>query len=100
LFSLGLSDFGLFSSLSLDFFEGETNDTLLDLDVSSLLLFGEFFSLDLLVKSSPGGGPSDSLGLNLGQPQLSALLGDEGVGLAVLGDELVTTARVNFVFGE
>merc|ERR1712005_46667 len=73
---------GIFISLSLDVFQGDTDDSLLDSDGSLSLLLGQLFSLDLLVVSSPGGGPSDSLSLNLLQEELSGLLGDEDASLS------------------
>jgi len=96
----GISDLIILISLSLDLLQRDTDNSLLDSDGSLLLLLGDLVSFDLLVESSPGGGPSDSLGLNLGKEELSGLLGKEEVGLAVLRDVSVTSAGVDLVLRE
>ena len=88
---------GLFGG---DLLKGHTNDLSVDSlgSLSSLLVVA--FGRNLLVESSPGGGPSDLIGLYLSLEHLYGLLANEGMESRVLGDDLDTLSWIDLKLGE
>ena len=71
-----------------------------DLSASSSSSLFDIGSLELLVLSSPGGGPSDHMGLGLIPVKLHGFFVDIEVGGRVSGDEDDTSAWVDLVLTE
>jgi hypothetical protein len=98
--SASRSLFRLLVLLGLELLEGKTNEASDLAGRSLLLLLLLALDLDLLVRSSPGSRPGDFLGLDLSEGEGLALLRDENEDLAVLGDELLASTRVDAVLAE
>lgn len=99
-FELGISGLVVLSSLSLDFLETQTNDSLLNsgcLSGSSLL---DFLDLGFSVESSPGLGPGELDWLDFLVIKGSALLRNEVMGFSVLRNESSSVTWVNSHFRE
>jgi len=96
--SSGLStELVLLGTLALHVFKRHTNDGLLEL-LSSLLVLGlSTFDLSLLVHSAPCLRPGQFDGLDLLVEQGVGLGTDKEADLSILGDELLTTSRVDLV---
>jgi len=86
---------GLLSSLPLDVFKRDTDNSFLDSSGFLGSSLEGFINLDLLVESSPGLGPGELDWLSFSQEQTSNFFSDKEVSFSIPGDEFPSLSGID-----